>query len=956
MDDFFFNEKEAECCFEGEVSPSDLEKLEVEEDMPEVPRADMLLRNGLKQQKLSVLVSIPKILAAANSKENLQLLLEAVKHVWKKNETENDAELLKSVFTCVQSLASVTADGKIITYPMTTLFEEFDMEMKAYVKEKQTAVFLLSEDQVTRQILPLVLEFVHDLQQKDHAESASQCIAATIPRLTGSVKKTQIIRIGIEKGDVSQGAGSRLICCLILGVLTASNLLSEQDIDGLFFQKMMALCQDTDAEVRKCMCMQLDTLARAVGQAKACSSLLPELLELLQDEEEQVKVMAFRTILSLYDFFPKKERAEAIMPVLAEIIESPPTYLIAPLASLFGRLAFKLFTLSDFTPDHTTTFQTCYNKLSRSDDPDIRLACAYNFPAAVKSFGAGQYSSQLDELLQAFTQDKAEPVRITIVSGLHEVAQLLGPQRAQRYIKAISLNLFKDESAAVQGQLIARLPDLMPHLCTAADDDQKTAYVDAILKAILHHHTIIGVGRWRDQHLVLGALGQFPAFCSPTQLFERVCPLLFELMNAGARPVQLEAARVLVAVNRDNKIAANRVNVLLRLRKEYALGKSYWQRTLYLDACDHASTCYSTHYFRLNYLDPAIDLLDDPVPNVRLKALAHLPRWKHALDVTVAADEKAIARIRGLLDTTSTDADRDVRLTLLEARDLWHTEPPPDAAAVAADKQKKQTEDATSLSADHEMYSSEAKWSEMLEYTLIVGKDGQVVRRARVKSIDIINKLRQHTKEMNPRSGATASGSSSLAMQRSGAAVMPRSSAAQEKGTTKLPSAASGGARPTNNNGSTLPTCINNSSALPLAATMSSITNKSSGGAGNLSARESKSSGGMGGTNITSSGTLKQIADAKATSRTASTKTPAASGSTSARSTKEKKEETTLTKIPNIPVPTRPQVAPPAKRAQSPAVTKSTTAAPGSARTASATTAASAKVAPLSKRSSDSTK
>lgn len=28
---------------------------------------------------------------------------------------------------------------------------------------------------------------------------------------------------------------------------------------------MMALCQDTDAEVRKCMCIQLDALARAVG-------------------------------------------------------------------------------------------------------------------------------------------------------------------------------------------------------------------------------------------------------------------------------------------------------------------------------------------------------------------------------------------------------------------------------------------------------------------------------------------------------------------------------------------------------------------------------------------------------------------------------------------------------------------------------------------------------------------
>ncbi|RHY32709.1 hypothetical protein DYB32_002312 [Aphanomyces invadans] len=155
--------------------------------MPEVPRANMLLRTGLKQQKLSVLMSIPKILAATNSKENLSTILEAIK-----GETDNDVEIINEVFTCIQNLASVTADGKIITYPMTSLFEEFDASLRQYNDEKVTAVFLLTEDQVTKQLLPLVLEFVHELQLKDHAEVASHCVAAMIPRLSGSLKKTQV--------------------------------------------------------------------------------------------------------------------------------------------------------------------------------------------------------------------------------------------------------------------------------------------------------------------------------------------------------------------------------------------------------------------------------------------------------------------------------------------------------------------------------------------------------------------------------------------------------------------------------------------------------------------------------------------------------------------------------------------------------------------------------------------
>ncbi|KDO16361.1 hypothetical protein SPRG_10606 [Saprolegnia parasitica CBS 223.65] len=82
MDDFFF-EKEAECCFDrdGDVNPSDLERLHVEEDMAEIPRADWLLKTGLKQQKVSVLASIPTILAANNSRENLTLLLDDIKAI-----------------------------------------------------------------------------------------------------------------------------------------------------------------------------------------------------------------------------------------------------------------------------------------------------------------------------------------------------------------------------------------------------------------------------------------------------------------------------------------------------------------------------------------------------------------------------------------------------------------------------------------------------------------------------------------------------------------------------------------------------------------------------------------------------------------------------------------------------------------------------------------------------------
>lgn len=60
-------------------SLSDLEKLNVSEDLPEMERAEQLLKTGLDKQKISVLSSLPTILSSNNSKSNLLLILDCIK-------------------------------------------------------------------------------------------------------------------------------------------------------------------------------------------------------------------------------------------------------------------------------------------------------------------------------------------------------------------------------------------------------------------------------------------------------------------------------------------------------------------------------------------------------------------------------------------------------------------------------------------------------------------------------------------------------------------------------------------------------------------------------------------------------------------------------------------------------------------------------------------------------------
>lgn len=271
----------------------------------------------------------------------------------------------------------------------------------------------------------------------------------------------------------------------------------------------------------------------------------------------------------------------------------------------------------------------------------------------------------------------------------------------------------------------------------------QASVLDTVIKAIIQFHSILPASRNREQLAFVETLQSFPSFCSSLQMYEMVIPILFDLVEDGARPVQLLAVRVLIKCIRKNDVASHRYSLLSKLRNEFGHAKSYWRRLLYLDACVFALEVNSRQYCRLNFLDIAIDLLEDPVPNVRFKAATLVPQWRDVL--THLSDDKMLERIRLFLEDAEVDADRDVANAVVEAKAAIETSeigrPQRRPHEDADDKRRVSEEENLGLVADHEDSSADSKWSSMLEYTLVVGKDGQVVRRARVKSLDLVNKL-----------------------------------------------------------------------------------------------------------------------------------------------------------------------------------------------------------------------
>lgn len=285
----------------------------------------------------------------------------------------------------------------------------------------------------------------------------------------------------------------------------------------------------------------------------------------------------------------------------------------------------------------------------------------------------------------------------------------------------------------------------------------QTSLLDATIKSIIQYHSILPASSNRDQLVFIETLQTLPAWISSVQMYEMIIPILFDFIEDGARPVQLLAMQALLKCIRRNEIASHRYSLLSKLRSEYGHSKSYWRRLLFLDASVFATALNSRQYCRLNFIDIAIDLIDDPVPNVRLKAVSLVPLWKHML--SSLGDDKMLDRIQQVLDEATLDSDRDVAFAMTEARQLvdssdlsrFHLHQPSQqqyqspshrrSQEEADDRRKLSEEENLGMVSDHEDSSADSRWSSMLEYTLVVGKDGQVVRRARVKSLDLVNKI-----------------------------------------------------------------------------------------------------------------------------------------------------------------------------------------------------------------------
>ncbi|XP_026854732.2 serine/threonine-protein phosphatase 4 regulatory subunit 4 isoform X2 [Electrophorus electricus] len=635
----------------------EIDKLTVDEDLNDIERAVYLLSSGQDVQRASVIVNLPSLVR------------------------QNPAETFRRVVPKVREVLHVAGA---------------DMQLAAagsFLTVLQDDIVLIQTH--THSILQIVLL---NLDHRDGVVSSAwlETLLSAIDALPKETIRQEILSPLVSKAQLSQSVAARLASCRILGKAAAKFESSVVKKDLL--PVVRSLCQDVEYEVRSCMCRQLESIARGIGMDHTKVVVLPELVELAQDEGSTVRLAAFDTIINLLEMFDSDDRTRVIFPLVKTFCEKCFKADEAVLASLSYQYGKMCHGLSD---EQHLWFLEFYKKLCclglqhenghcesqpyplelENKYALVRTNCAYNFPAMMLFADPNHFLSELYRTFSSLCHDPEISVRRTAAEGFHEVVKLLGPN--VHYVHKELIILLQDDSLEVLDALLNHLQDTL-ELATSRGEgtgpESKQVNVPELVPALVAAEQKAASSlRWRVHEKLLQRYSCLPRVITGDQIYFRFLQRMFGIITTNSvLPVQREAARTLCMFLRYNRKQEQRQEIISKITQELAQGRSYWNRLRFLDLCEIAIDLFSKSYFCKYFLIQALELVSDPVANVRYKLCHMLPRLRST--IRLPADKHLLQQlefcVRKLL---CREKDKDVvatvRKTVLELDKMDITEP-----------------------------------------------------------------------------------------------------------------------------------------------------------------------------------------------------------------------------------------------------------------------------------------
>ncbi|XP_028996657.1 serine/threonine-protein phosphatase 4 regulatory subunit 4 isoform X2 [Betta splendens] len=663
----------------------EIDQLTVDEDLNDIERAVYLLSVGQEVQRASVISNLPS-LVRQNPAETFRRVVPKVRDILNGSGAEIQLAAAASFLTILQ-------DDIILIHTHT------------YSILKTVLLHLNHRDTVV-------------------SNAWLETLLSAINTLPKETIKQEVLNPLLYQSQLSHSLQARLASCRILGKVSCK--LDSHIVKKELLPLARSLCQDVEFEVRASMCRQLETIVRATGVEDVRAEIFSDLIELAADEESSVRLAAFDTIINLMELMDSDDRLHVVVPLVMSVCDESAQMdetVVASLSFQFGKLCSGLAdSLSDEQKRNLLQrFKMLCNAglQAEGNEPDdnneatlIRCNCCYNLPAMVVFVEPTHFLSELYPSVSGLCCDPDVSVRRSAAASFYQVVKLLSPN--VQVVHKELLALLQDDALEVLDALMNHLEETLELIISRGENLTQDNKFPELLSALLLAEQKVGCSlRWRLHEKLLQRYNCLARLLPGELLHQNFSPRIFTILTTNkVLPVQKEAARTFCIFLRYNRKPEQRQEMMGRLLEGLAQGRSYWNRLRFLDVCEMATEIFSRKYFNKHFLIPALELVHDPVANVRYKLCQLLPRFR--LSLHLPADKQLLQQLdfcvqKLLCKEKDKDVVATIRKTVLELDKLDLTEPFQKRQERDLLDQKKEKEETLLLEMQLERQQSEGK-------------------------------------------------------------------------------------------------------------------------------------------------------------------------------------------------------------------------------------------------------
>ncbi|CAG9321282.1 unnamed protein product [Blepharisma stoltei] len=558
--------------------------------------------------------------------------------------------------------------------PLELLREELTTD-EVYVKVNaihrlQIVATVLGPEQVKSQLLPYLATLTNEddevlfaLAQELGAlytflpgqASALMPLLETLAAMDETVVRDQAVKSLMIIADVLPDSDIiNLFVPTVIKLSTAENFSARVSACALFAsayprsgnlkeklrQKFLELSHEETPMVRRAAVIEMGVFAKVIEKQFLISELIPDLRQLAQDEQDQVRTLCVDSLIEVSKLLNKEENKLHSLPIIILIGEDKSWKVRYTFAKEFPALSDALG--KDIT--ESSLIQT-FVQVLRDIEADVKAIALLSLKKSLQVISRDRIQTLVFPTVEAIAQDVSLPpkVRKNCAQVISEMVGFVGKEFAAARISPICLTLLNDDNYEIKLKMIEGLGNvagavgpefLSPPICEILLNLAKEAPQWRLRESV--YKSCVSIAQALGEDVFIGLLQ--PIY------FNFLTDTVNEVRKTGVRKVA-----DLVQVLSQNWVLAE---FLPKLEDLYHQDLGYISRRTVLHALSHLTLEAD------QFIPIFTEAAKDKVANIRLVLCKVIKRLSSRID---------IAPFKTMLQELSRDPDKDVKYFAIQA-------------------------------------------------------------------------------------------------------------------------------------------------------------------------------------------------------------------------------------------------------------------------------------------------